>query len=175
MSDLFRNDDDWASGALFSDCRTWRYALWRRWANPEMCNMVAFIGLNPSTADESIDDPTIRRCKTFARTWGFDGMYMLNAYAFRATDPKAMKAAIDPVGPENDKWLRHFGTAANAVIACWGAHCEPKREVAVCETLGKFIVCLGRTKYGQPRHPLYLKADTEPEQFWWPKAQGATS
>ena len=73
--------DDWANGAAFSVCRTWRYALWRRWNVGLSCDMVAFVGLNPSYADESINDPTIRRCINFAKDWGFEGIYMLNAYA----------------------------------------------------------------------------------------------
>lgn len=166
---LFDVHDDWSSGALFSECRTWRYALWRRWDFGSRCNMVAFVGLNPSTADESIDDPTIRRCKNFAKEWGFGGMYMLNAYAFRATDPKDMKAASGTVGPDNDEWLRFYGTEATEIIAAWGVHCDPKRERVVCETIGKLVMCLGRTKDGRPKHPLYLRADTKPEPFWQPQ------
>lgn len=158
---------DWCSGALFSECRTWRYGLWRRWDWPR-CRMVAFVGLNPSTADESSDDPTIRRCKNFAKAWGFDGMYMLNAYAFRATDPQDMKVASDPVGPDNDRWLHRYGNIAEFVIAAWGVHCEPNRERSVCETIGKPVMCLGRTQAGRPKHPLYLRADTQPEPFWQP-------
>lgn len=168
---LFDVHDDRASGALFSKCRTWRYALWRRWDFGSRCKMVAFVGLNPSTADESIDDPTIRRCKNFAKEWGFGGMYMLNAYAFRATDPKDMKAASDPVGPDNDEWLSFYGTEATEIIAAWGVHCELGRERAVCETIGKLITCLGRTKDGRPKHPLYLRADTKPEPFWQPQVR----
>ena len=157
------------NGALFSECRTWRYALWRRWDFGSRCSMVAFVGLNPSTADESIDDPTIRRCQGFAKALGFDGMYMLNAYAFRATDPKDMKRAADPVGPENDQWLRYYGSVSNAIIAAWGVHCDDRRKVSVCETIGRSIMCLGKTKGGRPKHPLYLRADTKPEPFWQPQ------
>ena len=133
--------------------------------------MIAFVGLNPSTADESIDDQTIRRCKGFAKEWGFDGMYMLNAYAFRATDPRDMKAADDPVGPDTDDWLRYYGANSIEVVACWGVHCEPSRESAVCKAIGRPIKCLGRTKDGRPKHPLYLRADTKLEDFWQPEKQ----
>ena len=167
-NNLFDYRDDRASGAIFSDCRTWRYALWRRWDLGLSCDMVAFVGLNPSAADESIDDPTIRRCKNFAKKWGFDGMYMLNAYAFRATDPSDMKAAADPVGPKNDQLLRHYGSEVNAIVACWGAHCELTREVVVCQMIGKLVMSLGITKQGRPKHPLYLRADSKPEPFWRP-------
>lgn len=102
QSSLFDLNDEWSSGAEFSPCRVWRYALWRRWDFGSRCNMVAFVGLNPSTADESLDDATIRRCINFAKSWGYDGMYMLNAYAFRATDPRDMKAFHEPIGKDND-------------------------------------------------------------------------
>src|SRR5271157_168450 len=87
------------SGATFSLCRTWRYKLWRRWS--AAVPMVTFIGLNPSTADEINDDPTVRRCLGFARRWGFGGMSMLNVFAYRSTNPRALRAATDPVGPRN--------------------------------------------------------------------------
>ena len=161
--------DDWTNGAAFSVCRTWRYALWRRWNTGLSCDMVAFVGLNPSYADESINDPTIRRCINFAKDWGFEGIYMLNAYAFRATDPRNMKAASNPVGPKNDQLLRYYSGKAITIVACWGAHCEPKREVVVCEVIGKLVMSLGTTKNGRPKHPLYLRADTKPEPFWQPK------
>lgn len=159
---LFEN----LSGARFSPCRTWRYSLWRRWdpARP----MVMFIGLNPSTADESIDDPTIRRCKRFAMDFGYGGMYMLNAYAYRATEPKDMKRAADPVGPGNYQALREFSKLSSLVIAAWGVHCSIPQAVAVLSAVNRKVYCLGKTKDNCPKHPLYLKADTKPELFWEP-------
>ncbi|WP_017302616.1 DNA N-6-adenine-methyltransferase [Nodosilinea nodulosa] len=147
------------SGALFSECRTWRYGLWRIW--DESLPMVAFCGLNPSTADEENNDPTVRRCINFAKSWGFGGMFMLNAYGFRATLPKDMKAAADPVGPDNDKWLAYFAERSEMVIAAWGAHCSFNREAEVYELLKPNVYCLGTTKAGHPKHPLYLSASTE--------------
>ena len=94
---------------------------------------------------------------------------MLNAYAFRATDPRDMKAASNPVGPKNDQLLQYYSSKAIAIVACWGAHCEPKREVVVCEVIGKLVMSLGTNKNGRPKHPLYLRADTKPEPFWQPK------
>jgi hypothetical protein len=85
------------SGADFSPCRTWRYKLSRRWSLTGP--MIAFVGLNPSTADEIDDDPTVRRCIGFARRWGFSGMYMLNVFAYRSTNPRELRTATDPVGP----------------------------------------------------------------------------
>lgn len=155
-------------GAEFSPCRVYRYALWRQWNWQGYANQVMFIGLNPSTADETEDDPTIRRCIGFAKRWGFGGLLMMNAYAFRATDPKVMKAASDPTGPGNDEALSYRATQVGCVIAAWGAHCTPERERQVCDVVGKRIECLGRTKHGRPKHPLYLRADTERQFFYEP-------
>jgi hypothetical protein len=162
------------SGAEFSTCRTYRYALWRAWGEGD--SRVAFIGLNPSTADETEDDPTIRRCIGFAKLWGFDGLVMLNAYAFRATDPNDMKAAvrqgIDAVGPENDETMRQWcdesQSGVQRVVACWGQHCSRYRSDKVKEAIWRPIECLGLTKDGHPKHPLYLKADTKPQPYWSP-------
>ena len=153
-----------ASGAEFSECRTWRYALWRRW--DRQLSQVMFIGLNPSTADETADDPTIRRCIRFAKDWGYGGLLMMNAFAFRATDPRDMKAAKNPIGPGNDEALKFRQTQVGLIVAAWGAHCSPQRERAVCEIIGRPIHCLGKTKDGRPKHPLYLRADSKPELFW---------
>ena len=132
-----------------------------------------FIGLNPSTADEIDDDPTVRRCIRFGRDWGYNGLVMMNAYAFRATQPKVMKASLVPVGPDNDTWLRFLGHEVirgdGIIIAAWGTHCTEERERQVCEIIGRPIHCLGRTQAGRPKHPLYLKADTQPEAFWTPE------
>lgn len=156
------------SGAEFSDCRTYRYALWRRWGWQGYARQVMFVGLNPSTADETEDDPTVRRCIRFAKDWGYSAMLMMNAFAFRATDPRDMKAAAEPVGPGNDEALAYRSTQVGLIVAAWGVHCPPEREAAVCRAIGRPIHCLGRTRGGRPRHPLYLRADTQPELFWSP-------
>ena len=150
-------------GAQFSPCRTWRYALWRKW-NPSGHNLCAFIGLNPSTADEFTDDPTIRRCIGYAKGWGYDGLYMLNVFAFRATEPKDMKAAKDPVGPYNDRALALTCGNVNLVVAAWGVHgsyCGRCYEVER-SLKAHNLRCLGITKGGLPKHPLYLKKDLQP-------------
>jgi hypothetical protein len=165
---LFDIDDDIDKGATLSKCRTWRYALWRKWDVRPESKMVAFIGLNPSTADESNDDPTIRRCKGFAKRWGFGGMYMLNAYAFRATEPKDMIAARDPVGDKNYHFICEYSKLAELVVACWGVHCDSDHGHSVCRSVGKTVMCLGKTKHNRPKHPLYLKSDTSLEVFWEP-------
>ena len=92
------------TGAEFSKDRIHRYALYRVW--DESKPLIMLIGLNPSTADENKDDPTIKRCVSFAKHWGYGGLIMVNIFAYRATDPRKMKKATDPVGPDNDKWIR---------------------------------------------------------------------
>ena len=157
-------------GARFSPCEKYRYVLWRKW--DESLPFCAWIGLNPSTADESKDDPTIRRCIGFARAWCYGGIYMLNLFAYRATLPEHMKAAADPVGPENNPQLRHFHLLAHVTIAAWGNHgAFMDRDVAVCalnalsKTLGERMSCLRLTKGGHPSHPLYLPGDLKPIPF----------
>jgi hypothetical protein len=127
--------------------------------------MCAFIGLNPSTADESVNDPTVRRCIEFARDWGYGGMYMLNAFAFRATDPRVMKAHSDPVGADNDRALMYFSGLSMITIAAWGCHgAHQDRHSRVIELIPN-LHCLGITKHGFPKHPLYLRADLRPMPY----------
>ena len=150
-------------GAIFSDCRTWRYVLWRDWDTH--LAFVAFIGLNPSTADETTDDPTVRRCIGYAKAWGYGGLYMLNLFAFRATDPKAMRVAQDPIGPLNNQYLVEYSKKAGQVIAAWGCHGPYRnRDIGVLAMIPD-LFCLGQTKAGHPRHPLYLRADTQPTRL----------
>lgn len=164
---LFGNDEEgrWlASGAQFSDCRSWRWALWRQW-RPETLDhwFVGFIGLNPSTADERVEDPTVRRCLRFARDWGGCGLVMLNAYGWRSTDPAGLWSVADPVGQRNDtaivRWVRY----CPVVVCARGVHCEPNRAQEVLDLIraaGRQPMCLGVTKDGAPKHPLYLRADS---------------
>lgn len=155
------------SGAEFSPCRTYRYALWRHWDWQGYANCVAFIGLNPSTADEVIDDPTIRRCIGFAKAWGYGGLYMLNLFAFRATDPAVMKAAADPIGPTNNEQLAYYQTHVGLTIAAWGRHgSHGGRSTGIRGVLRGPVHCLGTNKDGSPKHPLYLKGDTKPTLLW---------
>lgn len=123
-----------------------------------------FIGLNPSTADETINDPTIRRCIGYARSWGFGGLYMLNLFASRATKPQDLKKAADPVGPENNNFLKRYLDPAGLNIACWGAHgAFMDRGETVIKLLGREnLSCLGVTQQGHPKHPLYLRRDIKP-------------
>lgn len=146
--------------ARFSGCRQYRYELWRRWDDRPYA---LFVGLNPSTADETEDDPTIRRCIRFASDWGFGGLCMANLFALRATDPRVMLAHPEPIGPDNDITLRRLAADAGIVVAAWGAHgAHLNRAGAVMDMLTAEVHCLGQTKAGQPKHPLYLRADTRP-------------
>jgi hypothetical protein len=147
---------------IFSPCRRYRYTLWREYDmfNP---SYVMFIGLNPSTADEVQDDPTIRRCIGYAKDWGYGALCMMNLFAFRATDPRVMKSAKDPVGPENDAWLARCARDAGLVVAAWGAHGSYRdRDEEVLKLIDN-VMCLGKTKEGYPRHPLYLKRTEKPQ------------
>lgn len=158
------------TGAEFSTCGQYRYRLWRRWADgPDL--MV--VGLNPSTADATVNDPTVRRCLGYAQRWGFAGLWMMNLYAYRATDPRVMQRVNDPVGPLN-RW--HLNVVADlvmseggAILAAWGGNANGlqsgwfRRHAA--DSWGYGVACLGLTKAGEPKHPLYLRSDATPIPF----------
>ena len=121
-----------------------------------------FIGLNPSIADEILDDPTIRRCMNFARDWGYAALCMTNLFAFRATTPKEMKAAADPIGPDNNAHLLSLSKGADILIAAWGANGTYKwRDMEVRRLLPQ-LHYLALTKNGHPKHPLYLSKTLTP-------------
>lgn len=150
---------------VFSDDRIYRYVLWRVWENHQWPRYCAFIGLNPSTADETVDDPTIRRCVGFAKSWGYDALAMLNLFAFRATAPADMKDATSPIGEENDKWLAHISAGAQIVVAAWGNHgAHLGRANAVVSMIPR-LHCMRVTAARQPQHPLYIAADTKLEVY----------
>ncbi len=156
---------DYRCDALVSECGRYRYWLSREWDNdlPVAC----WIMLNPSTADATKDDPTIRRCVSFARSWSCGGIVVVNLFALRATDPKELRKATDPVGPHNDEHLKHSAGSTGPVVAAWGAHgafkCRDRQVVRLLE--GKALQCLGYTMKGHPRHPLYLADATALERF----------
>ena len=146
---------------IFSDCRAYRYLLWREWIGGDGYAM--FVGLNPSTADETKDDPTIRRCVGFAKAWGYAGLCMANLFAFRATNPMEMKATADPIGPDNDTHLADAGLGAGVIVAAWGAHgTHRQRNVEVLKMLHPNLTYLKLTKDGHPGHPLYLPSTLRP-------------
>ena len=148
--------------ATISPCERYRYGLIRRWGDgPNM----GFIMLNPSTADAEVDDPTIRRCIGFARREGCGGIVVVNLFPLRATDPAVLWATLYPerFGPESDSELqRHLKMVDGPLVAGWGAEAGQRGEDAVKLTLhyqGYRLMCLGMTKDGHPRHPLYVRGD----------------
>lgn len=162
MSTLF--GDELKTGAIFSPCRTYRYRLWRQWDSS--LPWALFCGLNPSTADEAVDDPTIRREIGFAKLWGFGGLYKVNAFGYRSTDPRGLASAADPIGPDNDWSIAEAAAMCEVRIAAWGADkaVTPARVKALLAALGP-CYCLGTTKAGHPKHPLYLPANAERVKF----------
>ena len=148
------------SVALYSPCETYRYRLTRRWGDGPA---LAFIMLNPSTADERKNDPTIARCETRALDLGFDALDILNLFAFRATAPTDLKRATDPEGPENAGLLRDAASDAGCIVAAWGVHGafrgQDQRALSWLEGLP--LWALGETKEGHPRHPLYVRRDAK--------------
>lgn len=145
---------------VFSPDRAYRYTLNRVW-NQDLTTCM-FIGLNPSTADENQNDPTVTRCINYAREWGYGSLVMTNIFGFRATDPKDMKADDDPVGPDNDYWLRKTAERSGIVIAAWGTHGAYLDRGNEVVALIPDLHCLKVTKDGFPSHPLYLKKNLNP-------------
>ena len=161
-----RNSDTGA--AVFSLDEQYRYVL-RRILPPmfgvEPDKRVAFVMLNPSIATESDDDPTIRRCIGYATSWGYSNLYVINLFALRSTDPKGIYRHDSPIGEQNDEFIKAIATGADLVIMAWGTHGKHLDRALHVRSMLK-EVCkphyLALTKDGQPRHPLYLKADLKP-------------
>lgn len=168
--------------AEISKCGQYRYNLIRGW-DPDLPPM-AFVGLNPSTADGRADDPTIRRCVQFAKDWGYGSLTMVNLYAYRATDPRAVLACAtedEAYGPANTLYLRETARITRArggiVVPCWGAS---KLATHWCGRIGYTlgllsdpVHVLGLTKDGAPRHPLYVPASTAPVEWFTEEALAA--
>lgn len=155
------------SEAIYSPCRGYRYTLERTW--DENRPAVAFIGLNPSTATEDVDDPTVRRCIGFARSWGCGGLIMLNIFAYRSTDPKKLHRMDRRacVGRKNDKHLLRIAANGVPLVAAWGTHgALHGRHDEVLDLLHNYqLKALRITKEGCPQHPLYLPANLKPEPW----------
>lgn len=153
--------------AIISECGLYRYELERDLPRPAgagaLLRPCTFIMLNPSTADAELDDPTIRRCKSFAVSFECDRLVVVNLFAFRATKPVDLYKAADPVGPDND---RHIGNAmqdarvgSGPIVCAWGANETRARDFQIkrmAESHGLQLYCLDRTKGGAPKHPLYI-------------------
>lgn len=141
--------------ATLSDDRVYRYWLERSWAETGK-GFVNFIMLNPSTADADLDDATVRKCIGFAKRWGYDGLHIVNLFALRATDPKALYSHGDPVGPDNDGFIVAGWLSAEKTIIAWGKHGSLHlRAESVLAKLGP-VHALGLNADGSPRHPLYV-------------------
>jgi hypothetical protein len=151
-------------GAKISDCGMYRYLLTRDISIIGEAGKTVFVMLNPSTADAVENDPTIRRCIGFAETWGFGNLIVANLYALRSTQPAALWQHADPVGPENDATLADLARRHRDIVCAWGANAKPERVrafVDVIKAAGGELWCLGTTKAGAPRHPLYLRRDAK--------------
>ncbi len=155
-----------ARSARFDRSRSYRYRLGRSW--DPAGGRAAFVLLNPSAADETQDDPTLRRCLGFARHWGFGVLEVVNLFAWRSAHPRDLRRVADPVGPRNDRHIRETVQAADFVLAGWGnAGTLQGRAAAVDAVLATLpaVHCLGVTKAGQPRHPLYVPAARRPCRY----------
>jgi len=161
------NKGDAESSAVYSDCEKYRYLLTRTW---DTCGQRAlFIMLNPSTATEVQNDPTVERCERRARILGFGAFRVTNIFAWRETDPGKMRAVPDPVGPANDRAIEESCAWADRIIAAWGTHgAHLNRGARVRDLLrrtGRPVHHLGLTQAGHPRHPLYIAYSKEPEPW----------
>jgi hypothetical protein len=139
--------------ALFSKCRKYRYSLWRTWDETKPHAM--FIGLNPSTADETNNDPTITRCINYSKSWGYGGLCMVNLFAYRATKPTVMMAYDKPIGPDNDDLIKELSTKAGVIVAAWGNDGSFKGRSKKMIKMIPGLMCLKINKSGEPAHPLY--------------------
>ncbi|MDQ2091019.1 DUF1643 domain-containing protein [Marimonas arenosa] len=159
---------DAPSTAVYSDCERYRYMLTRTW--DEGASRALFIMLNPSTATEVQNDPTVERCERRARALGFGAFRVTNIFAWRETDPKKMRTAGDPVGSENDQAIAESCPWADQIIAAWGthgAHLERGAEVeALLRRTRRPVFHLGLTKDGHPKHPLYIAYTQQPERWF---------
>ena len=157
---------DAVSEAVYSDCEAYRYLLTRTWgAGPR----ALFIMLNPSTATEVQNDPTVERCERRARALGHGAFRVTNIFAFRATDPKVMRAVADPVGPDNDSAILDSIGWSDVIVCAWGNHGlhlgRGAQVTGLLRQTGAPLFHLGLTGQGQPRHPLYISYDQQPHPW----------
>ena len=143
--------------ATFSDCRKYRYALSRTWNGKK--KTILFIGLNPSTANEKIDDPTIRRCINYAQNWGYGSLLMVNLFSYRSTLPSELKNVKNPIGNDNDLQIIELSKKADIAVAAWGNEGTLLNRDKEVKKILPNLMCLKINKSGQPSHPLYQKKD----------------
>ena len=149
--------------ANISKDKIYRYTLSRTWDSTKPT--VLFIGLNPSIADENIDDPTITRCINFAKDWGYGTLLMANLFAFRSTYPKEIYLIDDPIGKDNDHYLLECVKQSDLIIACWGNNGTYLDREKIIKELVPNLYCLQKNKNGTPHHPLRLPRDINPIPF----------
>lgn len=165
------SDEDWGlsstedrRGAKFSDDREYRYRLWRAWDFNKPA--IAFIMLNPSTADEVELDPTCRRCREYAKRWGYGRLEVGNIFALRSSEPEDLYDHQAPIGPKNDEYLKKICDEVSMVVVAWGSHGSlDNRGREVYEMLDVTLYALDTIKSGHPVHPLYQPANIEPQLF----------
>jgi hypothetical protein len=155
------------TGASFSDCLKYRFTLWRVW---DIGPTVNFLMLNPSTADDVTNDPTVERCERRAKILGFGGLFVTNLFAYRATAPKEMKLQLDPIGVGNDEAIIETASVCEMVVCAWGEHGSHRyRDDEVFRLLRKNhaskLHYLKISKGGTPSHPLYLPYELKPQRF----------
>ena len=158
------------SNAVLSPDGVYRYCLVRRWEiHIEDGDTLLWVMLNPSTADATEDDATIRKITKFSKAWGYSALAVVNVFGYRATDPRILLTVDDPVGSDNLAWIESWVAATDRTICAWGASfpkaMEPHVQAVSVALRDRGAMCMGRTKAGHPRHPLYLKDDTVPEEF----------
>ena len=154
-------------GAVIDPTGCYRYSLWRVW-KPKT-SRVAFIMLNSSRADATVNDATIRRCIGFAQRWGYGSLEVVNLFAYRTSDPARLKQMRDPAGPENDFYLKQAIERAKLTILAWGNRGnlnQRSQQVLSWLTTSEHLYCLGVTRSGYPRHPLYLRKNTQPISYF---------
>lgn len=149
---------------VISPCNKYRYLLVRNWDKTKP--KVLFIGLNPSTATSSVNDPTVLKLKAWCKHFGYGGYKLINIYAYRATNKRMLKLVPDPVGPENDKYFEAFKNHPD-VMFMWGSSefVDNDRVKSIAEMFGN-ARCFGHSIGGQPKHPLFLSTLTRPIKFW---------
>lgn len=155
------------SNAILSPCGKYRYHLTREWdaSKPRML----WLMLNPSIADASVDDPTIRKCVGFTKIWQFGSIEVVNLFALRATNPKELDGPYDSIGPDNDSAIHTALDRADAVVAAWGsnayARCRAKIVLETVFARHEVVLALRLNKDGSPQHPLYVPYEVEPVEM----------
>jgi hypothetical protein len=154
--------------AEFSDDLAYRYRLRRSLTGDVLSapeRPVVFVMLNPSTADATTDDPTIRKCVGYAQRWGYTDILVANLFAVRSTDPSKLPTFADPVGPENDEVLQSLPRGVPTICG-WGRDKFARnRTKVVAGLLRRPLLCLGVNGDGSPKHPLYLRGDICPQPW----------